>query len=349
MTGVPAAAGPSTARRLTRVLVPLLGFTLLGYLIYRTGWRDLAQAFRKLGWPTFLGVVFMGVAEQVIDCEALRRAMLGRVSLAWTMAANAAGGLVNTMVPFEAGEVVKAALLRRRSAHSRVVSGLIIWNYAWKLAKPAAVAVCFAAGVGLGHVFRKDLQLPVLLGVVVSFVPYLGLRLLLSQRPAERLLRLLARVPRLKQRAMGGVAAATRLDGEVHSFWLHHRGPYLEVLGLTFAGRFIAVLTLYLFARRLGLPTDLGSLAFLYAAQSVIDYVAMLLPARVGLTEGTAYLLFQALGLDPGLALAMAITIRARSLLVQGPLAIWAYVGQSTPTRHGPADAAGGDPSGPRP
>ena len=135
---------------------------------------DLEQAFRRIGWPTFALLVVLGAVEQVIDCEALRRAMLGRVGLAWTMASNAAGGLVNTVVPFEAGEVVKGALLRQRSTHSRVVSGLIVWNYAWKLAKPAAVATCFVLGVALGHVFRKDLQLPVLAGVVLSFLPYLA-------------------------------------------------------------------------------------------------------------------------------------------------------------------------------
>jgi hypothetical protein len=332
-------APPPPARRrggrVVRVLVPLLGLGLLAFLLHRTGWRDLEQSFRRIGWTTFALLVVLGAVEQVVDCEALRRAMLGRVGLAWTMASNAAGGLVNTVVPFEAGEVVKGALLRQRSTHSRVVSGLIVWNYVWKLAKPAAVATCFVLGVALGHVFRKDLQLPVLAGVVLSFVPYLGLRLLLRQRPAERLMRLLARVPRLKQRAQGGVQAAARLDGEVHSFWEHHPAAYLEVLVLTYAGRFVGVLALYLFARRLGLPTDLGSLVFLYSAQAVVDYAAMLLPARVGMTEGSAYLLFQALGLDPALALVMAITIRARSLLVQGPLAIWAYAAGSRTSTSG--------------
>jgi uncharacterized membrane protein YbhN (UPF0104 family) len=191
------------------------------------------------------------------------------------------------------------------------------------------VAVCFVLGVALGHVFRKDFQLPVLAGVAFSFVPYLGLRLLLRQRPAERLMRLLSRVPRLRQRAQGGVQAAARLDGEVHSFYEHHPAAYLQVLGLTFVGRFFGLVALYLFARRLGLPTDLGSVAFLYASQTVVDYVAMLLPARVGMAEGSAYLLYQALGLDPALALVMLITLRARILLVQGPLAIWAYLAGS--------------------
>jgi hypothetical protein len=326
MSDAPASPARRRGGRVVRVLVPLLGLGLLAFLLHRTGWRELEQAFRRIGWPTFTALVLLGAVEQVIDCEALRRAMLGRVGLGWTMAANAAGGLVNTVVPFEAGEVVKGALLRQRSTHSRVVSGLIVWNYAWKLAKPAAVATCFVVGIAVGNGFGKELQLPVLGGVALSFLPYLALRLLIRQRPAERLMRLLARVPRLKQRAQGGVQAAARLDGEVHSFWEHHPAAYLTVLGLTYVGRFVGVLALYLFARRLGLPTDPGSLAFLYAAQTVVDYAAMLLPARVGLSEGSAYLLYQALGLDPALALVMAITIRARSLLVQGPLAIWAYV-----------------------
>jgi hypothetical protein len=333
MSDAPSAPAPSSApgrgRRVVRVLVPILGLALLAFLLHRTGWRELGQAFRRIGWPTFAVLVGLGAVELGIDCEALRRAMLGRVGLGWTMASNAAGGLVNTVIPFEAGEVVKGALLRQRSTHSRVVSGLIVWNYAWKLAKPAAVAVCFVLGVGLGHVFRKDFQLPVLVGVALSFLPYLALRLLIRQRPAERLMRLLARVPRLRRRAEGGVQAAARLDGEVHSFYEHHPAAYLQVLGLTFVGRFMGLLALYLFARRLDLPTDLGSVAFLYASQTVIDYVAMLLPARVGMSEGSAYLLFQAFGMDPAIALVMLITLRARMLLVQGPLAIWAYLAGS--------------------
>lgn len=344
MPDAPSSPARGPARRVARALVPMLGLALLAFLLHRTGWTELGQAFRRIGWPTFAALVVLGAVELTIDCEALRRAMLGRVGLAWTMASNAAGGLVNAVIPFEAGEVAKGALLRQRSTHSRVVSGLIVWNYAWKLAKPAAVATCFVLGVALGHVYRKDFQLPVLAGVLLSFLPYLALRLLIRQRPAERLMRLLARVPRLRQRAQGGVQAAAKLDGEVHDFYEHHPAAYLQVLALTFVGRFMGLVALYLFARRLGLPTDLGSVAFLYASQMVVEYVAMLLPARIGMSDGSAYLLFQALGLDPALALVMLITLRARILLVQGPLAIWAYVAGSrtgAPPSSAPADRSG--------
>lgn len=315
------------------------GLVVLGVLLHRTGWREFATAFHRIGLPAFLAVTALGAIEFVIDCEALRRSMLGRVGLGWTMASNSAGGLVNTVVPFEAGELLKGALLRQRSTHSRVVSGLVIWNYVWKLAKPAAVATIFAGSVVLGHVYGRAFVWPVLVGVLLSFLPYFVLRLLLRQGPAERLMRLVGRLSRvpglrgwravqnLNERAASGVQSAARLDGEVRNFWSHHPGAYLQVFGLTFVCRFIGVVGLYVLARRLGLPSDAGSLLFLYAAQTVADYFAMVVPARVGVNEGTAYLLFQTLGLDPTAALVMTITIRIRSLVYQGPLAIWAYLG----------------------
>src|SRR6185436_5202700 len=101
-------------------------------------------------------------------------------------------------IPLEAGEVVKGALLRQRSTHPQVLAGLVIWNYVWKIAKPCALLLFFLAGVWFGNVYPRELLWPVLGGVAASFLPYLLLRRLLRQRPAERLTRLLTGVPWLK-------------------------------------------------------------------------------------------------------------------------------------------------------
>jgi hypothetical protein len=307
-----------------RPLWMLVGMTLLAFLLYRAGWRDLVSSFQRLGWPALLILLGLGIIEHVIDSDALRRAMLGRVRMVWVTISNAAGALTNMVIPFEAGEVLKVALLRQRSTDDRVVSGLVIWNYVWKLAKPCAVAGLFFLSLALGNVYPRNLWLPVLAGVAFAFVPYLTLRVVLRQRPAERLMRLLARIPRLKNRAQGWVAGASRLDGDVRSFWQNHPRAFSEVFLLTLVGRLLSLPALYLMASRLGLPADLGSIAFLYAAQTVADYLAMMLPARIGMGEGSAYLLFQALGLPPTAALVIVITLRARLVMVAGPLSLWA-------------------------
>jgi hypothetical protein len=322
-------------RRLARLLISAAGLALLAYLVWRTGVGQLVQVFRRLGPGTCGLVVGLGLIELLLDCEALRRAMRGRISLLWTVACQSAGGLVNTAVPFEGGELVKATLLRKRTTDTAVLSGLVVWNYVWKLAKPLAVAACLVAGVLLGNVFDPDLRGPVAGGVALSFLPYLALRALLRRRPAERLMRLVTRHPRLERRAVGWIEGATRLDSEVQSFWEQHPRAYLQTFLLTFGTRFVGVLVLVVFAHSLGLPTDAGSILFLYATGSVVDYAAMLLPARLGVGEGTAYLVFQLMGLDPAAALVMSLTSRARSLLLQGPLTIWAISSRATGSRGG--------------
>jgi hypothetical protein len=336
---------PSLARKAVRVLVTLGGFGVMGYLLYRVGWRDLVAAFQRIGVAPILLVLVTGWIENLVDCEALRRAMLGRVPLGWTIVASGTGGLVNTLIPFEAGEVVKATILRQHSTHSRVVSGLVIWNYVWKLAKPLALAVGFGGSLLLGHAFAKHLQLPVAVGIALSFTPYVALRILLHQRPAERLMRLLSRLPRLSRRAASWVAAGARLDEEVRTFGQHHRRAYRQVFGLTFVGRFISLpASMWLFDR-LGLPSDLGSLLFLVAIQSVVDYATMVMPTRIGISEGSAYLLYQFLGLDPTAAIAMAILGRLRTVVVNGPPAIITAVSMRRQRRAAPAPSP--DPSVP--
>jgi hypothetical protein len=317
-----AARSPSRAHKVIRSLVTLGGFAVLGYLLYRVGWRELLAAFQRIGMAPVLFFLVTGWVENLVDCEALRRAMLGRVPLGWTIVASGTGGLVNLLVPFEAGEVVKATILRQHSTHSRVVSGLVIWNYVWKVAKPLALAVGFAGAVLLGHVFDRQLELPVAVGIALSFVPYVALRLLLRQRPAERLMRLLSRLPRLSRRAASWVAAGAVLDEEVRNFGQHHRRSYRQVFLLTFVGRFISLPANTWLLQRLGLPSDLGSVLFMIAIQSVVDYATMVMPTRVGVSEGSSYLLYQLLGLDPAAAIAIAIVGRLRTLVVNGPSAI---------------------------
>ena len=352
MPVVPAGGGSPAARpptpqwqRILRWLMTAGGFAFLGWLLFvHIGVDQLGAALRRIGLGAVLVVLALGWVENLVDCEALRRSMLGRVKYGWTVVASGAGGFVNTIIPFEAGEVVKAALLRQHSTNSRVVSGLVIWNYVWKLAKPAALAVFFLAALSLGHVFPRNLHWPVAAGVALCFVPYVALRILLHQRPAERLLRLLSRVPRLSKKAASWVAAGTRLDEEVRDFHKHHRRAYLQVLGLTFVGRFVSVPGVQLLLEQVGLPSDYGSVLFLIVASAVWDYALMLVPARVGVSEGGVYLLYQFLGLDPAAAIALSIVGRVRSLVVSGPSALIAAFSMRRPAPPPPSADQGQTP-----
>ena len=125
--------------------------------------------------------------------------MLGRVSVRGTLLSNSTGALVNTFIPLEAGEVVKGALLRQRStegAGAGGAGGLELRLEGRQALRPGRCSSW--RRWRSGNVFPRELRWPVLGGVVLSFLPYLLLRMLIRARPAERLTRLLARVPRLQ-------------------------------------------------------------------------------------------------------------------------------------------------------
>jgi hypothetical protein len=324
----------AAARAALRVGIPLGGLAILYLLLDHVGWAQIGAAFRKIGVPLGLLLVALTMAEAILDSDALRRAMMRKISLGWTLISNSAGALVNMAVPFEAGEVVKGALLRRRSTDSRVLSGLVVWNYVWRLSKPALATACFALALALGTPFSARARWIVLGGIGFAYVPYAALRILIRLRPAERGARLLTRLPVLRKSAPRWTAAAATLDGEVRRFYESHPGIYAEMFLLQVGARFTTFLSIWILAHALGLPTNAGAVLLLYAAMAASDYVVMLVPARIGVSEGATYFLFQLLGLDPALGLVVGVAGRLRSILGQAPFAFaayWVTHGRTTP------------------
>ncbi len=326
VTEVPPPRRRDRRRFALRAALVIAGLGAIFLLLHYTGWPVILRSFRQVGLGVFLLVTVLGFCEHLVDTIALQAAMLGRVDLPGTLISNSTGALVNTFIPLEAGEVVKGALLRQRSSHPQVLAGLIVWNYVWKVAKPCALLALFGLAIALGSVYPEDLRLSLLGGVLISFLPYLILRMLIRQRPAERLTRLLSRLPRLQPYLGGWVEGAIHLDQGVRHFWRHQPGAYVRVFLLIFAGRFFGLAALAVLAGPLGLPADAGSVAFLYVATMVTEYVTMVLPARLGVTEGSSFLLFKLMGLDPAAGLVLAVIIRIRAVLMLAPTGLLGWV-----------------------
>jgi hypothetical protein len=323
-------------RAVLRVVLPIVGLTILYLLLDHVGWSQIGKAFRQIGWPLGLVLIGLTMAEVILDSDALRRAMMNRIPLGWTLISNSAGALVNLAVPFEAGEVVKGAMLRRRSTDSSVLSGLVVWNYVWRLSKPVLASTCFALSLLVGNQFPSHARWVVLGGVCFAYMPYVVLRILIRLRPAERGARLLTRLPILKKSAPRWTAAAATLDKDVHQFYDAHRGTYVEIFLLQFAARFTSFAAVWVLVHPLGLPTNLGAVLLLYAAMAASDYVVMLVPARIGVSEGATYFLFHILGLDPAMGLIVGVAMRLRSILGQAPFALAAYWVTHKPGHGGP-------------
>jgi hypothetical protein len=278
-------------------------------------------------------VIGLGLLEAALEGLALHRTLLGRVPAGFAVAANSAGALVGTVIPFEAGEVAKGVLLRRRDPDT--LAGLVVWNYVWKLSKPIGVSIAFVVGfVATRDAFSPPVLGAVALGCAALFVPYLLVRLLLRANPNELAIRLLGRVAPLRAASERYLASAVRLDADITAFLRDHRGPFRDAVLLQAAARLVGAATLGIALGRLAPETSPLVAGVAYAALSASDLVVTLLPARVGVGEGAWFVMFDLIGLDPALGLAAGLVMRMRATAAYGLLAaglFWERGGTTAP------------------
>jgi hypothetical protein len=67
-----------------------------------------------------------------------------------------------------------------------------------------------------------------------------------------------------------------------------------------------------------GVGSDFGRASLAFAALAVAGYLVRLIPARVGVQEGMAYLVFPLFGLDAGLGLVVMLLLRLKALASNG-------------------------------
>ena len=80
--------------------------------------------------------MLLGWTESFSDGTALWVVMGQRLRYGFGIAVNAAGSMLNLILPWESGEVLKGTLLRGQFGTQSAVSGTILWNYIFKISRP---------------------------------------------------------------------------------------------------------------------------------------------------------------------------------------------------------------------
>jgi hypothetical protein len=317
---------PSSKRRLAQGISFVLALGLLAWLLDRIGWTRIGEAFSRIGVTGALLLVALGVTDLVLDGVALWFAV-GRRGGARVVTSNALGALINQVIPFEAGEAVKAGLLRSRIGTRSAFSGIIFWNYLFKLSRPLVAIMAALVGWfgvsglpdGVGHLL--------VLAALVALIPFLVMRIVLRQGAAALVVRVAGRLRVLGRRASAFLDTARQIDAELHRIRRERRRDYLAVLLLQMASRTTSWLFVWLVAHLLGHPWSFSRAAAVYAALILTDYLAMVMPARVGVMEGAAFGLFKLLSLDPSLGVLMTILNRLKSLVASALVGLPALAG----------------------
>ena len=319
--------GRATLKKVVRTALFFLAVGLLVWLLDRIGWDEIGDSFERVGWTGAVLLLLLGFVETFLDSAAFNAALFGRVGALRSMAYSGAGAIVNIIIPWEAGEAVKGTLLTRHVSTSEAIQGTVLWNYLFKLSRPAVAVAASLFAVVVGHGVDPLMAWLVVGASVVALAPYFVFKVLLHFGALEMGVRFLKKIRVLRQDTQGIAKAAHELDDRMRSFKKDSPKAYYAILLYQSLARIVAMVSWGVAMRLVGLDYGVGLIALLYAALSVSGYLIMLFPVRIGVTEGTGYLIFALLGLDGGTGLIIAVIMRLKGLLANGIPGVFAALG----------------------
>jgi hypothetical protein len=326
-----------SGKKILQLVCVTAALATLLFLLHRIGWSTIQMAASRVGLVSAVVLFLLAVAEGVCDALSLRVITGPSLRVGFAVALNSAGALLNLILPWESGEVLKGALLQQSAGPTGAVASMFTWNYIFKLSRPtlSLLAAVFAFFFYRGAPATR-LAL-VILANLLAFSPYLALRLAMRFGATERFIKLIRHIPYLRRRPTHWAEVARSIDAQVRAFWRDRPWAYLQVFLLQSLGRVTGLLNIYLGCRAVGLSYGFEVATLLYATMNVAEYLIAILPARVGVSEGTAFFVFKFYGLDAPMGLVVYSFLRVRNILVHGLLAPFAFLNRNPGGKAGTA------------
>jgi Lysylphosphatidylglycerol synthase TM region len=318
--------------RKLQLLLFVCGSAVFAYLVARIGVAQLLADAVRTGW-LFVPIVLLYGVVCVCNAGAWWLSMADEPSHPpfWrTYAITVAGFSLNFMTPMVnvGGEPFKIAAVAPWLGLRRAAGSVVIYQMLHTL----GMLLSFITAVVLGALLLPPYP-AILASLALAFVVLAALvwLLLTGHRHGglERLLDQLHRVPlldRVARRLEPKRASLAQMDEQITEFY--HRRPqrFVQTLALEYLSRSIFMIEYVLIAWGVGLKLGYAQAYVIGGLTSLIQNVIFVVPFEVGTKEGSLYVVFQLLGLDPALGVYTAIVSRLRDLVwIGGGLAlVWA-------------------------
>jgi uncharacterized protein (TIRG00374 family) len=323
------AFGSWCARRTHKIMLAV-GLVLLVLLIGKMGLRAVLKELEFLGWMwlPFLALEFMG---ETIHAMGWRRCLpreFQRLPFLKIAMIRQAGMAFNYLTPTAqiGGELIRGTLLAREGRPDQAAAGVIVGKLAILTAKMVVVAVWSVLALSVVRMPRElwmgwlgGTALLVLAAGALCFAQRRGR---LSQVSAI-----------LRKRRIGPIRAdrfaetIERVDHELRDFQEQRPGDLVAAISWHFLGYSCGLLQVIAFMAAMGYP-DLWQVAMaVWALGAWLDIMGFMIPAGIGVQEGSRTLVFHVLGLGDlsGLALGLAQRV-AKSLCALTGLACYAWL-----------------------
>ncbi|HOG44494.1 MAG TPA: lysylphosphatidylglycerol synthase domain-containing protein [bacterium] len=296
-----------------RVFLFIFSLTVLFFLLRHIGFDKVGESFVKVGIPGAVILIILGLIENGSDAWALSFAIPGKISFINVFSSSCTGSLVNLIIPWEAGEVVKVGLLKRSTGATAAIKGIILWNYILKLSKPCAVITILIISFLAGYDYRTDHFTIVFGAALIGFLPYFGMMILIRSNISVKLAKLLKLLGRKNSDDL--LKKAEEMDSSLKKFRKERPRDYRAVLFIQFFARFVSWATFLACAYLAGFDYSFSMLSLAYCAIALSGYIVSFIPAKIGVGEGAGFLIFSFLGLDGGAGLLITFILRIKAII----------------------------------
>jgi len=307
--------------RLSLALCGVLGVSLTAALAAYAGIGAVYGALDDVGWLGIAWVCMLQLASMAF-CAAAWRAVAENTSFMSCLTARFIRDGVSNLAGIipAIGEVAGARALSLLGATAGIAAASTVVDVALESLSQAIYTMIGL--IPLVLLVQPDQATRWLLAISVAIVPIFAAFVVTRRRGAlQAAERIIMRIARL----LGFASAGEGLDltRNVLGIYQRHRHVWLALL-LHLAGWFMSAVQLWAAAQALDRPLSVGEALALqsiaYAARGAFFFV----PGGFGVQEGTFVLVGAVLGVDPAIALALSLVLRARDILLGLPaLMVW--------------------------
>jgi uncharacterized protein (TIRG00374 family) len=321
-----AAGGAPAARRQRspgRILLVVLGFGLLGFLLYQVNTEDLLARFLALGWRAPL-ILWPYCLVALVDGWAysftLPRNGVEHPRLPSLVMIRLAGESVNVLTPtaYLGGEPVKAMLLVKRgiTAASSTVSVVVA-----KTALTVGQIVFVLLGIML-TLERFDIVRDgdvLFVALCVGGAAFVALLVRWQQRGLfVKLARVGERFGLRGARFQRFASVAPEIDHELGGYYRTRGGDFAMTTGLHFLGWLLGTVEVKVFADLLQYPISWRDAFIIESISQPLTLGSALIPGAIGVREVGGVAIFGLLGLDESAGLAVWLLRRVREAVFSG-------------------------------
>jgi phosphatidylglycerophosphate synthase len=314
---------PSRRRDHIRVFAPMLGVSLLACLVLRTGFANILQHAKEVGWGLVLVFALGGVAHLVktwawrltLQCDLSRVSLARSFALRLISEASAMFGLPGQVL----GEATRVSLLgptvpvANRISAATLDRGLYTATAAMVSVAGMLVAIVI---LPLSHSWR--LYALLFAGIVTLLLMVVAVAVLKRWPFMSATTRALGRFPGLKTWLDREQSVVDSAEKNLLAFYHEAPKAFWAALTLNLVSQGLAMIEVYLLLQFMGVRISFLGAFVLEAFTKFINVIGAINPGNVGTYEGGNVIVTKLFGVTSAAGLTLGLCRRARTLFWAG-------------------------------